>query len=221
MSSSFGPADQELHIGPVWSPIGNTVEVSSDAHSGQRALRFLRTPDTESPETGLNRGLLVDRLKGGIDLGFGPAELFVVQGVAPSSIAWVPRLAHIVLEGADGGHSEQVVLTEEPRKVEATERRTLFFRCVTPEGEGLLWNVYQKWDGRRDRPCVMFSSPDGFENLGSHLVGLFLPSVSEFVEVDEREASTPYSLVPDKPLRLTARGYADGEATDALAAVDE
>ena len=50
-----------------WGPVGNTVEVSSDAHSGQRSLRFLRTPETETPETGLNRGPLIDRLKGGID----------------------------------------------------------------------------------------------------------------------------------------------------------
>ena len=50
-----------------WSPVGTTVEVSSDARSGRRSLRLLRTDETQGPETGLNRGPLIDRLKGGID----------------------------------------------------------------------------------------------------------------------------------------------------------
>lgn len=86
---------------------------------------------------------------------------------------------------------------------------------------GLLWDVHQKWDSQRDRPSVVFASPDRFENQRSHLVGLFLPSVPEFVEVNEREAKTPYPLDPDKPLRLAARIFADAEAPDSLAAIDE
>ncbi|MFH1268795.1 MAG: NEW3 domain-containing protein, partial [Planctomycetota bacterium] len=50
-----------------WGPVGATVEVSLDARSGERSLRFLRTADNETVETGLNRGPLIDRLKGGID----------------------------------------------------------------------------------------------------------------------------------------------------------
>ena len=58
---------------------------------------------------------------------------------------------------------------------------------------GLLWDVHQKWDGQRDRPSVVFASPDRFENQRSHLVGLFLPSVPEFVEANEREAAETVS----------------------------
>ncbi|MFH1264773.1 MAG: hypothetical protein ABIK89_03555, partial [Planctomycetota bacterium] len=50
-----------------WGAIGKTVEVSSDAHSGKRALHFRRTKQTDTVETGLNRGPLIDRLKGGVD----------------------------------------------------------------------------------------------------------------------------------------------------------
>ncbi|MFW6163118.1 MAG: hypothetical protein ACODAJ_10155, partial [Planctomycetota bacterium] len=59
-----------------WEAVGQTVEASSDAHSGQRSLRMLRTAETESRETGLNRawtpdsgerGKMIARLKGGID----------------------------------------------------------------------------------------------------------------------------------------------------------
>ena len=59
-----------------WGPVGTRVEVSDDAHSGRRSLRLLRTADTPSTETGLNRGgrpgagpcgALIDRLRGGVD----------------------------------------------------------------------------------------------------------------------------------------------------------
>lgn len=86
---------------------------------------------------------------------------------------------------------------------------------------GLVWDIHQRWDGRRDRPSLVFASPDRFENQRAHLVGLFLPSVPEFVDVNQREAARPYPLEPGQPLRLTARIFADAGATDALAAVDE
>jgi len=59
-----------------WGAVGQTVEASSDAHSGQRSLRMARAAETETPETGLNRGWkpdsgeqgkMIGRLKGGID----------------------------------------------------------------------------------------------------------------------------------------------------------
>jgi len=60
-----------------WVPVGKGVEVSSDAHSGQRSLRLLRSGEGDAAETGLNRANrrsgsatatgLIDRLKGGID----------------------------------------------------------------------------------------------------------------------------------------------------------
>lgn len=86
---------------------------------------------------------------------------------------------------------------------------------------GLLWNVHQRWDTERDRPSVVFASPDRFENQRAHLVGLFLPSVSEFVEPNDREAAEPYPLEPERPLRIAAHIFADAAATDALAAVDQ
>ena len=256
------------------------------------------------------------------EFGFGPAELFVSGGDGPPrTVAWLPRLGRVVLEGADGSRREHVVLTDGPPKAQTGDAASLEFAWSTPEGQepgcrvrvrfalakgeksisadyeltcsnpckllafdgpmlyaldrdeavlpglewlvddevssgtldiaeghphqvryvvhpnmvtipavgihgkhgtvGLVWDVHQKWDGRRDRPSVVFASPDRFENQRSHVVGLFLPTVPDFVEPNDREASEPYVLEPDKPLRLTARIFADGEAADALAAVDE
>jgi len=256
------------------------------------------------------------------EFGFGPAELFVSgRGAPPATVAWLPRLARIVLQGADGARREHVVLTDARPKALTGDRASLEFAWSAPEGEapgcrvrvrfglgkgektiaadyeltcskpckllafdgpmlyaldrdeavlpglewlvddevssgtldiaeghphqvryvvhpnmvtipavgvhsrhgtvGLLWDVHQKWDGQRDRPSLVFASPDRFENQRAHLVGLFLPGAPEFVEVNQREATTPYPLEPGKPLRLSARIFADGTAADALAAVDE
>ncbi len=87
---------------------------------------------------------------------------------------------------------------------------------------GLVWDVHQKWDGQQDRPSVVFASPDRFENQRAHLMGLFLPTVPQYVEPNEREAARPYSVQPERPLRLTCRLLADAnENADVLAAVDE
>jgi hypothetical protein len=86
---------------------------------------------------------------------------------------------------------------------------------------GLLWDVHQKWDGARDRPSVVFASPDRLENHSSHLMGLFLPTVPDYVEPNRREASTPYPMTPGNPLRLTARIFADGRAESPLAVIKE
>jgi hypothetical protein len=94
----------------------------------------------------------------------------------------------------------------------------------SPQGTvGLLWDPHQKWDGKRNRPSVVFDSPDRSENQRSTLMGLFLPTVPEFVDPNTRQASPkkPYLLEPGKTLRLECQIYADGTATDALSAVDQ
>ncbi len=59
-----------------WMPVGNLAEVSTDAHSGARSVRMVRTAVTVATETGLNRayglstkkgGAMLDQRSGGID----------------------------------------------------------------------------------------------------------------------------------------------------------
>jgi len=85
---------------------------------------------------------------------------------------------------------------------------------------GLLWDIHQRWDGRRDRPSAVFASPDRFGNQRAHLAGLFLPTVPDFVEENSREAGKPYPLKPGRPLRLEATIFADARADSPLAALD-
>lgn len=85
----------------------------------------------------------------------------------------------------------------------------------------LLWDPYQKWDGTNDRPSAVFASPDWFEGRNAHLMGLFLPSVPQWVKENQRIASTPYQLAKGKNLVLRAYIYATSSAKDALSAMDK
>ena len=85
---------------------------------------------------------------------------------------------------------------------------------------GLLWDIHQKWDGQRDRPSAIFASPDRFGHQRSHLAGLFLPAVPEFVEPNTCEATKPYPLEAGGSLRIEATIYADAMADSPLAAID-
>ncbi|MBC7329929.1 hypothetical protein H5T88_06165 [bacterium] len=85
----------------------------------------------------------------------------------------------------------------------------------------VLWDAYQKWDGENDRPSAVFASPDWFEGRNAHIMGLFLPSVPQWVRENERLADKPYKLAKGKSLKLTAWIYASGEAKDALSAMDK
>ena len=91
----------------------------------------------------------------------------------------------------------------------------------SPEGTvGLLWDPEQTWDGEHDRPCGVFASPDGFNGRNSHLMGLFVPSVPEWVEPNNREAAVPYELQAGTELSVRAQILLDAEAKDSLAAMD-
>lgn len=85
---------------------------------------------------------------------------------------------------------------------------------------GLVWDVHQRWDGQRDRPAAVFASPDRFGQQRSHLMGVFLPTVPEFVDPNQREAARPYRLDPNRSMRLRSRILADGTTSDPLSAID-
>jgi len=84
----------------------------------------------------------------------------------------------------------------------------------------LLWDPRQKWDGTRDRPAAVFASPDRFEQRASHLLGLALPSVPEFMAQNERLARHPYPMRPGQDIALIATMLVEPDAPDALVAQD-
>lgn len=92
--------------------------------------------------------------------------------------------------------------------------------CGPSGAAGMFWDLHQRWDETRDRPSVVFASPQRFENQRAHLVGLFVPSVPEFVDQDQREAARPYPLKAGGSVQLKATLFADVAADGPLAAID-
>ncbi|MBI4326230.1 MAG: hypothetical protein HY674_13345, partial [Chloroflexi bacterium] len=69
----------------------------------------------------------------------------------------------------------------------------------------LYWDCLQKWDGTNTRPAAVFSSPNFIDHQENNLMGLFLPSVPEWVGQNNLEAAkTPCPIRKETPLRLTA-----------------
>ena len=101
-----------------WAPVGSTVEISSDAHSGRHSLRLWRTAETPTRETGLNRAVrtadgrrtaLVERLEGGID--------FYYKAVGASAAKLNVYAIPMNEEGVEGTGSQRATFTVPDRHV--------------------------------------------------------------------------------------------------------
>ena len=81
-------------------------------------------------------------------------------------------------------------------------------RLAPPDGPGavvsLLWDHLRPYYGKLDRPSAVFASPDRFEGHAASLMGLFAPSMPEYIEPNERVAKTPLEVAPNEPVRLAA-----------------
>jgi hypothetical protein len=93
-------------------------------------------------------------------------------------------------------------------------------RCLV----GLIWNPLLKWDDEHDMLSAIFASPNFYERQDNHLIGLFLPTVSDWIpenlrnwergpacrqtnsefRIPNSEFLTPYSLKADTPLTINA-----------------
>ena len=69
----------------------------------------------------------------------------------------------------------------------------------------LSWDPLQRWDGEHAFPSARFASPNFDEGMRNHRLGLFLPSVPEFVAENGDRAVTPYPLAAGRVLTLDAR----------------
>ncbi|HUT60065.1 MAG TPA: hypothetical protein VNA25_19640 [Phycisphaerae bacterium] len=69
---------------------------------------------------------------------------------------------------------------------------------------GLMWDPLQKWDGEHQQLSARFASPNWKEGQDNHLMGLFLPSVPEYVPENKDRAAKPYPLKAGKEICLSA-----------------
>jgi len=85
---------------------------------------------------------------------------------------------------------------------------------------GIMWDAKHKWSEGNDRMSPVFASPNRFEGTSSHLMGLFVPRVDDWVDENTREARVPYNLKKDETLTLQFWLIANSAAKDALAGLD-
>jgi len=74
---------------------------------------------------------------------------------------------------------------------------------------GLMWDQLQKWDGERYTLSARFASPNWKDAQENHLLGLFLPTIPDFVPENSDRATKPYPLKAHQNLRLKAFIVAD------------
>ncbi|MFQ6133347.1 MAG: hypothetical protein ACE5R4_14990 [Armatimonadota bacterium] len=86
---------------------------------------------------------------------------------------------------------------------------------------GMTWDPYHKWDGENDRMSAVFDSPARHEGHAAHLMGLFVPSVPEWVDEHERIASKPYQLKEGQTLTIAGRIVASAQAEGPLVALKD
>ncbi len=67
---------------------------------------------------------------------------------------------------------------------------------------GILWDPTQKWNGVDTTPSAVFASPNWIENQQNHLLGLFLPSIPQYVSENGLRAHRPATIDPRQEVSL-------------------
>jgi hypothetical protein len=85
---------------------------------------------------------------------------------------------------------------------------------------GLTWDTRAPWHGAADRPSAVYAVPDYFEEKDASLMGLFAPSVPEYVHENGREAAKPYPLPTGGAITLESAVVLIHPADTPLAVLD-
>ena len=78
---------------------------------------------------------------------------------------------------------------------------------------GLAWDALETWDGEHNMLSTAFASPNWYNHQKNHLMGLFVPTIPDWVEENHLAASTPYPLKANLPITIKAQIIVDGSAS--------
>ena len=78
---------------------------------------------------------------------------------------------------------------------------------------GLAWDALETWDGEHNMLSAAFASPNWYNHQKNHLMGLFVPTIPDWVEENHLAASTPYPLKANLPITIKAQIIIDGNAS--------
>lgn len=78
---------------------------------------------------------------------------------------------------------------------------------------GIAWNQLENWDGKEQGISAVFASPNWHHQERNHLMGLFLPTIPDWVDENTLIAKAPYQLTPKSEITLNCEIIADGNST--------
>ncbi len=132
-----------------------------------------------------------------------------------------PGLEYLLTEQSSG--TEFVSPPENLRTVPHPNKITIPFMAIRNGGTLIMleWDPLQKWDGKADRPSVVFASPNFVEAQDNHLMSLFAPSIPSGMPENKLVAEKPYTLAAGESIRLEATLSVKTDSTTVLDAVDE
>ncbi len=78
---------------------------------------------------------------------------------------------------------------------------------------GLTWDALETWDGEHNMLSAAFASPNWYNHQKNHLMGLFVPTIPDWVEENQMAASKPYPLKANLPITIKAQIIIDGNAS--------
>ena len=78
---------------------------------------------------------------------------------------------------------------------------------------GIIWNPLDTWDGENRMLSAIFASPNWHQYQKNHAIGVFLPTIPEWVQENHTEASIPYPLISSRPLSIKTEIIVDGRAS--------
>ena len=78
---------------------------------------------------------------------------------------------------------------------------------------GIIWNPLDTWDGKNRMLSAVFASPNWHQYQKNHALGVFLPTIPEWVQENHTEASIPYPLTSSRPISIKAEIIVDSKAS--------
>ena len=78
---------------------------------------------------------------------------------------------------------------------------------------GMIWNPLETWDGDNHNLSAIFASPNWHHSQRNTLMGVFLPTVPEWVPENQTLAANAYPLKPRQPVSIKTELIAAGNAS--------
>ncbi len=176
-----------------------------DQHQRVWQARLAYQPDESSPRIRINVEVNA-RLGGNVVAFCGPTVLAGDRAFGvEKDFAIFPGLEY--LHGDEPSSSERdLAYPHSDRRVPAIHKIATPLMAVQGQDAlvALLWDAKQEWADDERLPAARFLAPP-YDSGRRHIhMGLFAPSVGEYVRENEYQAATPYKTQPGERLRLEA-----------------